>query len=205
MTRPPDMERANPHPNQELVDLLRQGRHAAALTLVDQGCIEETLDASLTDEEGRTMLHFLAGGKERTDHSDSFAAYGMPQVRILARIIVDAVKCGNDIEARDRYGNTPLIAACSRGDDIAAFALLRCGADHTPCNEDGVNPRDAATAAGHRDLADLMDIVDATRNNDSDDRIRSLRKAQRERRHGGPAATEPKAKPTPKPGLDPAA
>ena len=190
MVQPPDMKPASPHPNQELVALLRKGRNEAARALVDQGCTNDTLDASLADEEGRTVLHFLAGYKEHTDHSDSFAAYGMPRVRILARIIVDAVKCGNDIEARDHDGNTPLIAACSRGDYVAAFALLRCGADHMPCNKDGVSPRAAAAAAGKPDLADLMDIADATRKDDSD-RVTSLLQAQRERRHGGPAAPEP--------------
>jgi hypothetical protein len=44
-------------------------------------------------------------------------------------ILMELVNAGANVNARDSYGTTPLLAALSRGDIPSAFALLERGAD----------------------------------------------------------------------------
>lgn len=55
---------------------------------------------------------------------------------------------GIDLEARDKFGNTPLLRACARADRYLIKALLDAGADPRAINQDGHNAINLYTLGG---------------------------------------------------------
>lgn len=68
-----------------------------------------------------------------------------------------AISAGADLEARDRLGRTPLVAATTNRDAALAIALLDAGADPTIGDADGVTPRQHAVAHGQTALVAEFD------------------------------------------------
>lgn len=66
---------------------------------------------------------------------------------------------GEDIEARDDRGMTPLMLAASRGYREVCLRLMRAGADLTACNKDGQTAREIAMNSGFADLAEVLSPV----------------------------------------------
>jgi ankyrin repeat protein len=63
---------------------------------------------------------------------------------------------GAEIEARDKFGRTPLFMAAQFGQRNVAQLLIERGADVNAADRSGRTPLQAAVNAGHGDVADLL-------------------------------------------------
>ena len=95
----------------------------------------------------------VAGNPMRVQPLHSAAA---GRHRDIAALLVAA---GADVDARQREGFTPLLAAALHGDVELARILLAAGADPELANDAGVRPAELATQHGHHELA--AEISDA--------------------------------------------
>jgi uncharacterized protein len=78
----------------------------------------------------------------------------------VAKLLIAA---GADGNARQQGGYTPLHAAAQHGAEAMVAALLATGADPALANDDGNQPADLARAAGHADLAMILDAATLAR------------------------------------------
>jgi ankyrin repeat protein len=93
-------------------------------------------EVNSADGEGFTPLHFAA----QQQHADA------------AAVLIEA---GADIEARNRFGNTPLWGALFNvrdGDGEVVRTLLAAGADPDAVNNYGASPRGLASTVANYDL-----------------------------------------------------
>jgi uncharacterized protein len=104
----------------------RTALHYAALNgdLEQTRQLLATRDASERDDDGFTPLHFAAQQSQ-------------------AHLIGVLVEAGADVDAQDRWGDTPLWRAVfsSRGEGATILALLAVGANPDLPNTSGVSPR----------------------------------------------------------------
>jgi ankyrin repeat protein len=61
-----------------------------------------------------------------------------------------------DIEARDMFGQPPLITAAGAGREAAVKALLAAGANRAAVTNDGKNARMVAQEEGHSQIVKLL-------------------------------------------------
>jgi ankyrin repeat protein len=93
-------------------------------------------EVNFVDGEGSTPLHFAA----QHQHAD------------VAAVLIEA---GADLDARNRFGNTPLWGALFNvrdGDGDVVRALLAAGADPDAENNYGASPRSLASKVANYDL-----------------------------------------------------
>jgi uncharacterized protein len=93
-------------------------------------------EVNSADGEGSTPLHFAAQ-RQRAD---------------VAAALIEA---GADLDARNRFGNTPLWGALFNvrdGDGEAVRVLLAAGADPEAENNYGASPRSLASEVANYDL-----------------------------------------------------
>jgi ankyrin repeat protein len=98
--------------------------------------LQAGVDADVTDSAGFTPLHFAA----QSLHPEA--------VRLL-------IGAGAELEARNRFGATPLLVALgnARDDDHGVVGLLLdAGADMDAANSAGVSPRSLAERVSNFDL-----------------------------------------------------
>src|SRR5262249_30048563 len=69
------------------------------------------------------------------------------------------IAAGAGGSARQQGGSPPLHAAAQHGAEAMVAALLATGADPAAANDDGESPADVARAAGHADLATILDAA----------------------------------------------
>jgi ankyrin repeat protein len=74
-------------------------------------------------------------------------------------VATQLIAAGADLDARQRDGWTPLLAAADHGDAELARALLDAGADPLAANEDGQRPAQLARAKGHPELAATIEAA----------------------------------------------
>jgi ankyrin repeat protein len=135
------------------------------------------VDIEAKDENGRTPLHYAAGGgrvelvrellrtdagrpaadKEARDEYGNTPLHKAAQWNIpkIVRILLTA---GADIEARDEYGNTPLHLAAQFGNANAVKELLKIDTDRAVFaqNKNEETPLELAERAGHKDIVGLL-------------------------------------------------
>ncbi len=100
----------------------------------------------------------VAGNPMRVQPLHSALAGGHDEV---AKLLIAA---GADGNARQQGGYTPLHAAAQHGAAAMVAALLATGADPAATTDDGRSAADLARAAGHTDLATVLDAAEvATR------------------------------------------
>lgn len=112
----------------------------------------------------------LFGRRTRRDESGQRPAAGAPTAvaglddlhdiaaRGTAEDVARRVAAGDDVNARNRVGYTPLGIAASRGDLEVARALLDAGAEVDPVDNTGGTPLAAAVlnARGRSDMIELL-------------------------------------------------
>lgn len=76
--------------------------------------------------------------------------------RAAAQLLVDYRTSNDDLNLRDSFGNTALMAAAARGRSACAAVLLRAGADPNIKNKRGYMALNAAVDAGHADCVGLI-------------------------------------------------
>jgi hypothetical protein len=77
------------------------------------------------------------------------------------------IKAGSDLNAKDEYGSSPLIAAITFGQTEAAKVLIEAGADMKISNNEGSTPLHTAAFFCH------TEIVDALLDNGADKNLRN--------------------------------
>jgi ankyrin repeat protein len=77
------------------------------------------------------------------------------------------IKAGSDLNAKDEYGSSPLIAAITFGQTEAAKVLIEAGVDMKISNNEGSTPLHAAAFFCH------TEIVEALLNNGADKNLRN--------------------------------
>ena len=69
------------------------------------------------------------------------------------RLLLEA---GADKEAKNKYGDTPLIKAAYKGHEAVVPLLLEAGADKEAKNKDGITPLIAAAEKGHEAIVQRL-------------------------------------------------
>ena len=98
-------------------------------------------DTRIRTNDGRTVLHAVALRNIYFDHT-----LGVPRFmdRLQPRPIIDA---------RDKYGETPLLVACRRGAISVGATFIALGADVSICANDGTAPLQLACRLGSDERA----------------------------------------------------
>jgi hypothetical protein len=90
------------------------------------------------------MIHMAATRNQRPVMGKAF-----PRNDSLEMFVVDVIRMGGAVDAKDDDGNTPLHLASERGDINMVETLLKCEADPNSRNSKGDTPMHSATYWGH--------------------------------------------------------
>ncbi|CAB0033879.1 unnamed protein product [Trichogramma brassicae] len=123
-----------------LVPVLYFGRKEAAEVLLTRGA-----DPNLVSEKGETPVHKM---------SPKWA--GIESAKMIFEII-NEINCPVQVDARDKWGNTPLHWAVYHGVKNAAELLLRNGADPNVANKKGQTP--LLLVIRHREAEDWVKLL----------------------------------------------
>jgi ankyrin repeat protein len=107
-----------------------------------QASLADGVDPNVADSQGFTPLHFAAQSLR-------------PEA---TKLLIDA---GADLEARNKFGATPLLVAMgnARDDDHGVVGIpLEAGADPDAQNNAGVSPRSLADLVANYDLKRYLRI-----------------------------------------------
>ncbi len=63
---------------------------------------------------------------------------------------------GADVNAKDKYGQTPLLLAAYEGHKAVVERLVANGANVTATAKNGATPLKVAAAKGHKDIVELL-------------------------------------------------
>lgn len=120
----------------------------ATLTEAPQAVIEALLQAGAyvngKDYKGDTALHGVTMPSEKAYRADAVAI-----MRLL-------LTYGAQIDARNQYGETPLLHCAMGGLTEGVRLLLEYGADPDLPDNDGLTPRQHAEENGHPEIAELL-------------------------------------------------
>jgi len=132
----------DPRPANDMGDTaLHQACNRTSLPVVEQ-LLAAGASVGTVSKNYMTPLHWAAFATER--RADSAA--------VLARLIAAGA---GPVDARDRWGRTPLAMAVAAGDVAAARVLLAAGADPHASGDDG-SPASIAAASGRAELIALL-------------------------------------------------
>lgn len=91
--------------------------------------------------------------------ADGFTALHFAALESQAEVVPILVAAGAEVDAQDRWGDTPLWRAAfnSRGRGETVLALLAAGADPDLANKSGVSPRALADKIGNYDVRQFFE------------------------------------------------
>ena len=115
-----------------LIDAVKNGNRAAALTLVDKRA-----DVNVAEADGTTALHWAA-------HQDDVA--------LVQRLL----RAGAKVNAKNEYGATPMSEAAITGDPMLIGLLIEAGADVESPNADGQTTLMVVARSGRVDAARVL-------------------------------------------------
>ena len=101
------------------------GFHRSGASLAAEELVRNQADLSVTDKQGRGVLHWA-----------TINSYGL-------RLLDALVDSGVDINGTDRMGNTPLHLAAKHHEGLLVERLLHLGADAARQNRQGQTPLNA--------------------------------------------------------------
>ncbi|XP_011408751.2 PREDICTED: ankyrin repeat and LEM domain-containing protein 1-like [Amphimedon queenslandica] len=123
-----------------LTEAVLNGEEKVAETLLEEFLSQNSIDASVSDEDGTSLLHLAANSSPR-----------------IASILISA---GADINSRTLTdGYTPLHVAAMNGSADGVRVLLAEGADPTIIDTECMTPADYAMEEGHYDILAMLNGI----------------------------------------------
>ena len=109
----------------------------------------------------------LAAGCEKQENPTPRMNLHLAALQGRVDVIQQHIKAGSDLNEKDEYGSTPLIAAITFGQNEASRVLIEAGVDLTITNNDGSTPLHLSAFFCH------TEIVEALLENGADKDLRS--------------------------------